>query len=286
MHSSNHDLRRQKRIDRQINKAREQADKAIKEARRERFACRKDAVAARDQLEKDFAKELWNICGEVESRKIYASGRVAAGKERKVRREEWRLALEVKPNKKLTEHRRRIAGCFVLLTNAPNPEGRSKQTAGKTERIVEVAEHRSWSALECLIAYKDQHGVENSFSFLKEPLIANDVFLKNPERIDALGLILLLSLLVWNLMQRCLRKSVLCKNGRLTDLDGKPTQRPTAFILAHKFRGVQILKVHNRRWLAGNLNYDQRQYLRAVGLDQTIFTEPPKIPLPPTGNQY
>jgi len=59
-----------------------------------------------------------------------------------------------------------------------------------------------------LEAYKGQSGVENNFRFLKDPLIVNDLFLKKPERIEALGLIFLLSLLVWNLMERSMRKHV------------------------------------------------------------------------------
>jgi transposase len=63
------------------------------------------------------------------------------------------------------------------------------------------------SAREVLKTYKQQYGVEKNFSFLKEPLIANDTFLKKPSRIDALTFILLVSLMIWNLMQRELRKS-------------------------------------------------------------------------------
>ena len=38
-----------------------------------------------------------------------------------------------------------------------------------------------------------------NFPFLKDPLIVNDTFLKKAERIEALGFILLLSLMIWNL---------------------------------------------------------------------------------------
>jgi transposase len=47
-----------------------------------------------------------------------------------------------------------------------------------------------------LRTYKAQDGIERNFSFLKDPLIVNDLFLKKPERIEALGMILLLSLLI------------------------------------------------------------------------------------------
>src|SRR5262245_64029934 len=78
--------------------------------------------------------------------------------------------------------KRQEAGCFVLLTNVP--------TTG------EMA-HR---AGEVLRAYKEQHGVEQNFAFLKDPVIVNSLFLKKPERIEALGLVLLIVLVVWRLV--------------------------------------------------------------------------------------
>src|SRR5215831_19919163 len=74
------------------------------------------------------------------------------------------------------------AGCFVLLTNVP--------TAGDMAH----------SARDILTVYKDQHGTEQNYGFLKDPVIVNSLFLKKPERIEALGLILLLALLLWRLM--------------------------------------------------------------------------------------
>ena len=65
--------------------------------------------------------------------------------------------------------------------------------------------HRAGDVLR---AYKEQHGIEQNFSFLKDPLIVNSLFLKKPERIEALGLVLLLALLLWRLVERTLRVHV------------------------------------------------------------------------------
>jgi len=62
------------------------------------------------------------------------------------------------------------------------------------------------------------------------------------------------------------------RNFRLAD---RPTTRPTAFILVHKFLSVTILKMGSQRRLAHPLKSDQLNYLRALGLDQTVFTTPP-----------
>ena len=275
VHSSNHDKRRQKRIDRQLKSARESAEKTIKKIRREIFACEKDAQGAFEKIRDKFAEELWKIRGEIVAKNLYAPGKAAKGKERKVRRVDYRLQLEAEENLERVETFRKRAGCFVLLSNAPKTASAPAQAP---QGEAASRQRRTWSAPQCLQAYKEQHGVENSFSFLKEPLIANDVFLKKPGRIDALGLVLLLSLLVWNLMQRSLRKSVQEQSDlRLSDLDNKPTERPTSFIMVHKFLKVTVFKVGATRRLSRPLNFDQRQYLIALGLKPTVFTTPPMV---------
>ncbi|MBC1195828.1 transposase [Microcystis aeruginosa BLCCF158] len=59
---------------------------------------------------------------------------------------------------------------------------------------------------QLLVHYKQQQGIERGFRFLKDPLFfASSLFLKTPERIMALALIMALCLLVYNLGQRQLR---------------------------------------------------------------------------------
>src|SRR5712691_5355996 len=82
------------------------------------------------------------------------------------------------------------AGCFVLLTNGP--------TAG------DVAQ----SARGLLTGSKDQHGTEQNDGLLKDPVLVNSLLLKKPDRIEALGLIVLLALLLWRLMERAMRTHI------------------------------------------------------------------------------
>ncbi|HCA80815.1 MAG TPA: hypothetical protein DEP53_13890, partial [Bacteroidetes bacterium] len=73
--------------------------------------------------------------------------------------------------------RRSEAGCFVLISNVP-VEGDGALSGGELLKI-----------------YKSQNAVEMNFAFLKDPLIVNDLFLKTPRRIEALGMILIISVL-------------------------------------------------------------------------------------------
>ena len=122
-------------------------------------------------------------------------------------------------------------GCFVLLTNVP------------------IAGEMAHRAGDVLRAYKEQHGIEQNYGFLKGPLIVNSLFLKKPERIEALGLVLLLALLLWRLVERTLRVHVETTGNALTGWDKKATQTPTAFMMRTKFAGVMVIKVEGQRQL-------------------------------------
>src|SRR5262249_45378275 len=93
---------------------------------------------------------------------------------------------------------------------------------------------------------KEQHGVEQNFAFLKDPLIVNSLFLKKPERIEALGLVLLLALLLWRLVERALRLHVETTGSTLPGWDKKATQKPTAFMMMTKFAAVMVIQRTSR----------------------------------------
>jgi len=149
------------------------------------------------------------------------------------------------------------AGCFVLLTNVP------------------TARDMAHSARDILTVYKDQHGTEQNYGFLKDPVIVNSLFLKKPERIEALGLILLLALLLWRLMERTMRQHVDTTRTPLPGWDKKTTERPTSFMMVTKFAGVIVVKLGSQRHLARPLSGVQHQYLTALDVPVTYFTLPP-----------
>src|SRR2546428_7884370 len=149
------------------------------------------------------------------------------------------------------------AGCFVLLTNVP--------TAGDLAH----------SARDLLTVYKDQHGTEQNYGFLKDPVIVNSLFLKKPERIEALGLILLLALLLWRVMERAMRTYVDTTSTPLPGWDKKATERPTSFMMVTKFAGVIVVKLGDHRQLARPLSVVQQQYLTALDVPAACFTDCP-----------
>jgi len=131
-----------------------------------------------------------------------------------------------------------------------------------------------YSSYDILRAYKDQYRIEQNFGFLKNTPIVNCVFLKKAERIEVLALVLLLSLLIWRLIEYNMRRYTKEKNKDLPGWEKRRTYKPTSFMVMSSFQYQLILKIGKCRKLARPLNNNQREYLRALGLTSKIFTVP------------
>jgi transposase len=255
VHSSAHDKRRQKRLDRELQTSYTTLQAAVRAAGKQEYFCRADAEAAAEKL-RAMQTDYHRVEVSVEERPQYGKGRPSTRKPREVKAMRYGLQPGLTARADRLATKREEAGCFVLLTNVPK-EGAFAHGAG-----------------DVLQAYKEQHGMEQNFSFLKDPLIVNSLFLKKPERIEALGLVLLLALLLWRILERSMRAHVDTTGTVLAGWDKKRTARPTAFMMVTKFSGVIVLKVGEQRRLAQPLSAVQQQYLTAVGLQVTCFTTP------------
>ncbi len=246
IHSDFHDRRRKKKIDREIKKDLERAKKIEKKLTGTKYFCKKDAEAA---AEKKGTAKYHILKTGIEEKKIYKRGRPKNGK-KEVAAIRYIIKCDITADDGLIENLKEEAGCFVLISNV---------------------EKSQYCASDILKIYKEQHGIEKNFGFLKDPLIVNDLFLKKTERIEALGFILVMSLLIWRLIERCIRKYIKAKDITITGWDKKQTMRPTTFMMSTKFCSVHILRKGDMRWLSREISSVQRQYLDALGLSEEIF---------------
>ena len=262
VHSSAHDRRRLKRIERQLKSSREETEERLKEVTDVTYFCRADAEAATERLR---AKPglFHSIEAEVVEQVNYARGRPPKNGQRTITSITFRVKGTVVERTVEAEQKRQEAGCFVLLTNVPSEGEMAHAGAG------------------ILAAYKDQHGIERNFGFLKDPLIVNDLFLKKPERVEVLGFILLVSLLIWSLIEHTLRNYIRKTDSKLPGWDAKPTSRPTSFMMSTKFSGIQVMNIEGHRRLASPLNPIQIQYIAALGLSPKDLFVPhqPRAPV-------
>ena len=255
VHSSAHDKRRHKRIDRMLKQDRKQLEADVKAATAAAYYCREDAQAAGEKLIRKAKSSYHRLQIDVEKIPKYGRGRPAAGKPRKVLRYEYRLTAAIQESAEKVGPLRQEAGCFVLLTNL-------------------LDQQTDWPAGELLSLYKSQIGIEKNFSFLKDPAIVNSIFLKKAERIEVLGLVLLISLLIWRLMERSMRQYVETHDCTLPGWVRRKTKKPTAFMMTTKFASIMVVTLDRHRQLSKPLKPHQLEYLTALGVPVEAYTVP------------
>lgn len=257
VHSSAHDKRRHKRIDRLLAKKHKELEALSKKIRAEAYYCRADAQAAADKLQAAAVGSYHTCACTIDKVAKFGRGRPAKGGQRTPVGYEYQLQLTISPDPEKVEPLRLQAGCFVLICNLSSPQGRA-----------------NFDARELLRLYKDQDGIERNFSFLKDPVIVNSIFLKKNHRIEVLGLVLLISLLIWRLIEYSMRRYIADTGIAITGWKDKPTTRPTSFMLTTKFLSILVLRVENQRRLARPLRPVQIEYLAALGIDPIAFISP------------
>ena len=255
VHSSAHDKRRHKRIDRLLKQDRKQLEADCKQATAAPYYCHADARAAGEKLIRKSNSSYHRLQIDVQKVPKYGRGRPAAGRPRPVLRYEYRLTTAISEAADKVSPLREEAGCFVLLTNL-------------------VDQQADWPAQELLSLYKSQIGIEKNFSFLKDPAIVNSIFLKKAERIEVLGLVLLIALLIWRLMERAMRQYVETNDCTLPGWVRRQTKKPTTFMMTTKFTSVMVITIGRHRQLAKPLKPFQQEYLKALGVPVAAFTVP------------
>ena len=221
------------------------------------FFCREDAQAAISKLNKEAGGSYHQIKSKITEVPKYHRGRPSKDTPRVPQRYEYMLCYRIKEDPEQVAPLRQEAGCFVLLTNLDDEDNLT-----------------DWTSKSLLKLYINQNGIEQNFGFLKNPVIVNSIFLKKPQRIEVLGMVLLIALLIWRLMERRMRQYVEKNGNTITGWDNRPTKKPTAFMMTTKFAKVLVVNMGNQRKMARPLTPVQLEYLKALNVDPSVYTDP------------
>lgn len=190
----------------------------------QRFACETDARAALAREAK--ALPAWfNLESSIVSQPCYASpGRPRKGSTPES--QQWHISTRLHVSQQRVEQDVRRRASFIVATNVLDPAELSDE--------------------ELVATYKEQSSVERGFRFLKDPLfLASSVFVKKPERIVALGLIMVLCLLVYRLAEHRVRTRLAESGQTIPNQINKPTATPTMRWIFQCFEGIELLHVHS-----------------------------------------
>ncbi len=98
---------------------------------------------------------------------------------------------------------------------------------------------------ELLGHYKSQQKVERGFHFLKSPdFLTSSIFLKKPQHIEVLLMIMTLSLLVYASLEHKIREQLTQTEVFFPSMvKNKTTSKPTARWVFLKFEGIDTLEI-------------------------------------------
>ena len=138
-------------------------------------------------------------------------------------------------------------GCFILGTNDLDVD--------------------SLDASELLSTYKSQQHVERGFRFLKSPdFLVSSLYLKKPERIEALLMVMTLCLMVYAAIQHRIRHELKRQSRFFPNQKKKPCQNPTARWVFFCFQGVEVLTINNQAQQVVNLKERHWTIIQVLGI--------------------
>ena len=149
---------------------------------------------------------------------------------------------------RLTDRQARVdqQSCFILATNELD-EGQL-------------------TAQAVLDGYKGQARAERGFRFLKDPqFLASSLYLKKPERIMALLMVMTVCLLVYAALEYRIRNALKDNAATFPDQKGNRIQHPTARWVFHYFVGIHVLRIPGQPYIVLNLTEEHLHLLQLLG---------------------
>jgi len=227
-----------RQLEKNIAKAHQAAKKKLRELANQEFACEPDAWAAANRLSKQLK---YHNLKQIQIAPFFSESEANSCSEAEDSQRVYKLQAQLEPDAGVIAKQTLAAGRFILATN--------------------VLEIDQLSCDEMIAKYKEQQSCERGFAFLKDPLFfADSVFLKSPERIEALALVMGLCLLVYTLGQRYLRSQLKQSNSTLKNQLGQPTRTPTLRWIFQCFQSVHFLQIATVRQIS-NLTQERLDIL-------------------------
>jgi transposase len=242
--------RAQQSVSKQMLKQSSANEKAFRGLCREEFSCEKDAKKALDS----FCKKL-TITEVFNPHVIGIPYFIQSGRPKKDQKPDGiRYSIRGQLASLIHQYEAKIKrkSCFILATNQ--------------------MDNGQLSEKNLIDTYKNQQKVERGFRFMKDPLFhASTLYLKSPQRIMALMMVMTLCLLVYSALEYRIRSALQKANETFPDQKGAETIKPTARWIFQFFTGIHLLVIQNVTFTILNLNQYHRQLLNLLGKEYQNF---------------
>lgn len=253
--SSQLERRKAASFEKELQAQREELTKAAAALAREEYACQEDAeTAAGTWLMRAGFHELWaDVHAEQVRIKRPHRGRPPRGEVPQTRTV-YRVAASVHGrDEAAVETERQRRSTFVLITTVPRDEA---------------------DAHDLLLEYKFQGSIERRFALLKDPEVVDSFFVKKPERVQALGYVLLMVCLIFSVLERRMRRS----GAPLPTLARGAVHNPTGLeVLRNTFATVTLMDDGTRHlYVPERLRPTFAAILAGTGVAEARYTDLPR----------
>lgn len=251
-----HKLEKIKRvtIEKRVTKESESLDKDLKKLHKRAFACLADACVEIDQLRKEFMRKVkyhtvtFHINEEIKKR----PGRPSKTEESNTTRTEYRLHFDVQKEAEVVERTIKKECIFVVVSTDLNVCG-----------------------VEILREYKTQGAVERKFQFMKSPQFVNALYVDSPRRVESLGYLMLILMLVLSVAEFVVRREMEKESATIIGPGNKKMTRPSLIAIFRIFYSVKTSTICIDGKLHRGFNEPLRPNVRAVmrylGIPENIF---------------
>lgn len=260
VHSSHLEAKQRETLMRQMEKEKAKMEKALDALRAQRFACQHDAQQAIAGFRKQY-KWKWHESDFTSEPEDYVLPRTQRGRPKQGEQVEkatrWHIAhTEIRHNEATLLMLTQKQGMFVLMTSH--------------------VEDEKWTSAKVLLTYKGQASAETRFRLLKDPAILDAIYLKQPKRIEALGTVFMMALLLYGLLEWRVRENLKQEKEPIILPGKRKSFKPTAEMLLAMLKSIQVItaKVEDRtvRAVSAHVNDNVKRIVRLAGYDMAIYT--------------
>ena len=227
-----------------FEKGKEKEIKAFKKLATEIFSCPKDA----EKHLKKFVKTL-KYTDLADATVIEVQKHPTVGRPKKDTQPTtvgYQIIGAISPSLEKHQELEKSKGFFILATND--------------------IDNQNFPADEVLKTYKSQQSVERGFRFLKSPdFLVSSFFLKKPERIEALLMVMTLCLLIYSALEYKVRQKLRETGEHFPNQLRKPSQNPTTRWIFFCFLGLHVVLLNGQKRQVTNLKEKHRMILRCLG---------------------
>jgi transposase len=234
----------QRTVDKQLHKQSDKEVKAFKTLCRTTFACEADARQALSAFEQALQATVLDTSTVRATPRYDQRGRPGRGvhPDQVVYQIDGSLASSLPSRQALSDQHR----CFILATNDLD------NTQLTPQKLLE--------------GYRGQVHAERGFRLMKDPsFLASSLYLKKPERIMALLMVMTVCLLGYAALEYRIRHALKAHEATSPDQKGKQIRNPTARWVLHYFVGIHLLCQAGQWPIVLKLTEDHQHLLRLLG---------------------